>query len=844
MAQKLSRIPNRLHGRRTSTILLAAASTAAGLSQLMTPGGAIGATVTWANTNVTFSAAAAWIGGVAPTSSTSADVAVFQGVPSAQPLLTGTSRSLGALDLQSSGWIFTPSVAGNRLSFGTGVDQGGGVFLSGINSTTNPTGTAQFDIGINISNTPVSFNYSLNTTFNGLFESDGAGTARTLTFLGSGNTVMNGNLNLASGASPINRTFIFNNTGTGTMLINGPIITSSGSNGTFAVDGTSLVELTNAGNTQFQTRLAGGTLRIHADGNLGATPAAFTSNNINVTGTSTLQLAAGLGTFTLGANRGISITGATSRTFTIDTNDAANTMVLSNPIVETGGGIGNFTKQGAGTLILNAANTLTGTVNFGGGTMIVANPAALGTGLLRWGGGTLASTAPLTVNNTSVLTNLSTIGGSQTITFAGQLQYNGTTDRTERFSQDAGVVTQVNGGLVISTDAPRVFAIAGTGEVAFNSPISETPGQPGTLRIASDGTATMNAANTYTGGTNIRSGRLKIGSDDNLGAAGTSISFGSSGTLLATSGTLLVTGGVIGTRDVVVFEDGGTLDADGAPFVTSGTITGPGALTKHGAGVLVAKHVRTGGLHVNAGIVGITPNGAAAGASNIGSLTIAGGPSAPTARFDLADNDAVFTATPRADVQSYINFARNGGAWNQPGLSSSSAASSVPKNKTLGVLSGAEYNALYPGGDFNGFTLTATDVAVKFTYYGDVDFNGVVDFDDYSRIDAGFNNNRTGWLNGDVDANGIVDFDDYSLIDQAFNTQSGTLRRAMSYLDGSDRSEKGMDEPSLQLVMDHLGQFGEQYAAGFLNSVPEPTSTVVMSGLAVLAAGRRRRRVR
>ena len=60
---------------------------------------------------------------------------------------------------------------------------------------------------------------------------------------------------------------------------------------------------------------------------------------------------------------------------------------------------------------------------------------------------------------------------------------------------------------------------------------------------------------------------------------------------------------------------------------------------------------------------------------------------------------------------------------------------------------------------------------VKYTYYGDTDFNGVVDFDDYSRTDAGFNQHKTGWLNGDFDGNGVVDFDDYSLIDLAFNTQ-------------------------------------------------------------------------
>jgi len=68
-------------------------------------------------------------------------------------------------------------------------------------------------------------------------------------------------------------------------------------------------------------------------------------------------------------------------------------------------------------------------------------------------------------------------------------------------------------------------------------------------------------------------------------------------------------------------------------------------------------------------------------------------------------------------------------------------------------------------------------VLVKYTYYGDTDFNGAVDFDDYSRTDGGFNNHRTGWLNGDFDGNGGVDFDDYSLIDQAFNTQTSPLRR-------------------------------------------------------------------
>src|SRR4029079_7317329 len=130
--------------------------------------------------------------------------------------------------------------------------------------------------------------------------------------------------------------------------------------------------------------------------------------------------------------------------------------------------------------------------------------------------------------------------------------------------------------------------------------------------------------------------------------------------------------------------------------------------------------------------------------------------------------------------------------------------------------------------------IDSSAVLVKYTWYGDTDLNGLVDFDDYSRIDAGFNNNRTGWENGDVDYNGIIDFDDYSLIDQAFNTQSGTLRRAMSYLDGGDRSDDGMNTPALQFVEPPFARFGNAYAQSFLANVPEPaTIGILMPALGV-----------
>ena len=48
-----------------------------------------------------------------------------------------------------------------------------------------------------------------------------------------------------------------------------------------------------------------------------------------------------------------------------------------------------------------------------------------------------------------------------------------------------------------------------------------------------------------------------------------------------------------------------------------------------------------------------------------------------------------------------------------------------------------------PAQTFGGYAVADTDVLVKFTYYGDTDLNGVVNFDDYARIDGGFNSGGT-----------------------------------------------------------------------------------------------------
>jgi ELWxxDGT repeat protein len=127
-------------------------------------------------------------------------------------------------------------------------------------------------------------------------------------------------------------------------------------------------------------------------------------------------------------------------------------------------------------------------------------------------------------------------------------------------------------------------------------------------------------------------------------------------------------------------------------------------------------------------------------------------------------------------VQARINSARNFGAWDGPGITSSAARDNALNNTTLGAMEAADYLAIHgPGATFAGEPIDDTAVLVKYTYYGDTDFNGFLDGDDYARADNGYNFALGGWTNGDADGNGFIDGDDYSLIDNAYNTQSGIL---------------------------------------------------------------------
>jgi hypothetical protein len=309
-------------------------------------------------------------------------------------------------------------------------------------------------------------------------------------------------------------------------------------------------------------------------------------------------------------------------------------------------------------------------------------------------------------------------------------------------SSTAGVQTV---DLLLSTDGGRTFDITvATGQPALGSFTWTVPN-----------------------GINTTQARLRVvahDGDGNVGVDDSDQNF--------TIVTPVPNGVWTGNGDGVNWSDPANWSNNTLPGVSDDVlIDKPGTFTVQLGGAMTQVHSLTlGNASTSSPTLSLTSGGTRL--LDVTAMTING-----NAKLDLNDNDLLVDYTggsPLATIQTLINTARAGGAWTGIGLTSGAAASNGSHNTTLGAMEATDY-ALAHGGPFDGVTLDSTAVLVKYTYYGDTDFNGKVNFDDYVRTDSGFNNHQTGWMNGDFDGSGLVNFDDYVLIDLSFNTQGAPL---------------------------------------------------------------------
>ncbi|MCB8823426.1 autotransporter-associated beta strand repeat-containing protein, partial [Microvirga rosea] len=211
-------------------------------------------------------------------------------------------------------------------------------------------------------------------------------------------------------------------------------------------------------------------------------------------------------------------------------------------------------------------------------------------------------------------------------------------------SLDAGTSLRVDNG---SLTLHNPVVLNGVGDVTFDThskPDFTVSGQVsgmGTLVITGNGMLRLTSANTYTGGTTISEGTLRLGSVGTLGASSntTTLQFGSVldlGGTTQTQATLNMAGGTIrtGMMNVGQFQmtDGtvaanATINAGTAFDLQAGTVNGvlagTGALTKTSPGTATLTNANTysGGTSVLTGTLEIQ-NGAALGS---GGVTLNGG---------------------------------------------------------------------------------------------------------------------------------------------------------------------------------------------------------------------------
>lgn len=151
------------------------------------------------------------------------------------------------------------------------------------------------------------------------------------------------------------------------------------------------------------------------------------------------------------------------------------------------------------------------------------------------------------------------------------------------------------------------------------------------LMKADKGLLILNGNNTYTGGTAINGGVLRVSRDANLGAASGGLSF--------SGGALDVTADMTSARTFDFVGSGSILNAANTTLTLTGTLSGAGRLVKDGAGTLVlAGTGGTGGITVGSGVLLVNGDySAMGGLSHVASGATLGGKGVIGGDVSIAD---------------------------------------------------------------------------------------------------------------------------------------------------------------------------------------------------------------
>jgi autotransporter-associated beta strand protein len=576
----------------------------------------------------------------------------------------------------------------------------------------------------------------------------GSGGASTYTLSGSDTTLRGMTLGAGGGTIEVSEAKEIvlwqrnNAEATGASLING--------SGTLHKTGPGFLRL-GVGNDNFTGKIVvhGGNLQFQTDqavagiGNaLGPAPATLVPDQLTLDGGMIQTNGSGV----IAANRGITI-GAGGGSI----NNAA-AWTFNNPFFGSGP---MYVIQGNATggrvaRFANASPSYSGTVNILNGMVDVVQNDALGTGQINLTPHFPIALSKITGAGNALLVNNIVLGTGSTIDIR----------------VDSGV-----GSLILAG------TISGPGGFSKSK-----IGASSTSAVGGQGTLVLSGGNTFAGDVFVQAGALVVVQDNALGSAAgaTIVSPGASlvfehlhdytnpepmwiaGTGVGGAGALINQGGESHTTVPVIAYQDATIGVAGG--IDSGFSVGPvrGAshVTKIGAGELSAQHYRVDRLTINEATAAVTQratSGEFAGTSRVKQLAIAGGVT-PTATLDVTNNAFVIdydAISPLSTVQAQITNAYNGGAWDQPGITSSLANSG---QFAVGYGEASALSSIPPA--FG--TVDSTSVLFRHTRYGDADLDGVVNLNDFNRLAANFGASGAVWTQGDFDYDTNVNLQDFN----------------------------------------------------------------------------------
>ncbi|WP_192871722.1 beta strand repeat-containing protein, partial [Variovorax sp. JS1663] len=358
--------------------------------------------------------------------------------------------------------------------------------------------------------------YTGTTTINAgaILETDAAG-------VGSGSGIIN------------NGTLAFDQSGPGTVrqAIDGSGHLTKWGSGTLTLSG--------ANSYSGGTSVYEGMLSVSEDRNLGAVSAPLILDDGTLRNTAAFTIARAIG---IGYFRG---------TFQTD----ADLTITGRILGADAWGDGGLFKTGAGTLTLTGANTYAGGTNVREGTLSVSRDENLGnaTGDLTLDGGTLRTTGAFdtartinlegnggTLQTDADLTASGTVrgdgtlvkAGTGTLTLTGTNRYRGGTQidaGTLAVSADANLgrasgALSFNGGTLRTTGAfttaRSIVLDAGGGTLQTDADLTASGivSGVGALAKTGAGTLTLTGENTYSGGTDLKEGRIAVRNNRALGS--------------------------------------------------------------------------------------------------------------------------------------------------------------------------------------------------------------------------------------------------------------------------------------------------------------------------------------